>query len=312
MDDEEIKRKYFSEFGLNTYSSNSLLIYPSELDHVGENIPFHIYMVLRVNKIVFKKNSLIQLDDGLYFIILIVNEEDTIEEEYFLPFNEIEMFNNHAEYNLDVSLRYLCVNNTKISVLILFMTLSSYEIEAKVLYIGQSYGVGGERKAPDRLKKHSTLQQILADHTFHNNSDDVMVMLHEITPMLLASFDPSATIHEDEQQHQETILKNAPLTLEKEILNATEAAWIKYFKPEYNEKFKEIFPSPKHEVYKKFYIEDYNLIGIEIDVSDYTKLLLYSDAVSKENYHAARYPLQSLEVRRDMFDLSNLISRKKN
>ena len=312
MNHDETKRKYLSEFGLNTYSNRSLLIYPSELDHVEKDVPFHIYMVLQVNKIVFKKNSLIKSDDGLHFSILIVNETNTVEEQYFLPFKEIEIFNSDYEYHLDASLRYLCFNDIKISVLPFFMTLSSYKVEAKVLYVGQSYGEGGERKAPDRLKKHSTLQQILADHTFHNENDDVMVMLHEITPMLLASFDPSVAVHEDEQQHQEAILNNPPLILEKQILNATEAAWIKYFKPKYNEKFKEIFPSPKHEVYKRFYIEDYNLIGIEINVSEYNNLLLYSDSVSKADYHEARYPLQSLEVRRDMFDLSNFLSQKKN
>lgn len=312
MNHDETKRKYLSEFGLNTYSNRSLLIYPSELDHVEKDVPFHIYMVLQVNKIVFKKNSLIKSDDGLHFSILIVNETNTVEEQYFLPFKEIEIFNSDYEYHLDASLRYLCFNDIKISVLPFFMTLSRYKVEAKVLYVGQSYGEGGERKAPDRLKKHSTLQQILADHTFHNENDDVMVMLHEITPMLLASFDPSVAVHEDEQQHQEAILNNPPLILEKQILNATEAAWIKYFKPKYNEKFKEIFPSPKHEVYKRFYIEDYNLIGIEIDVSEYNNLLLYSDSVSKADYHEARYPLQSLEVRRDMFDLSNFLSQKKN
>lgn len=62
---------------------------------------------------------------------------------------------------------------------------------------------------------------------------------------------------EDEDLIQlEEITKNPPLELYNQILNTSEAALINYFKPEYNEKFNNDFPS----------VEDYGLHYLSINL----------------------------------------------
>ncbi|MFE7083425.1 hypothetical protein [Priestia megaterium] len=85
----------------------------------------------------------------------------------------------------------------------------------------------------------STLQKVESDLLHEYPEKDLALLLLEFKSQSLEKIDS-----EDEDLNQlEEITKNLPLELNNQILNATEAALINYFKPEYNEKFNNDFPS---------------------------------------------------------------------
>ena len=107
----------------------------------------------------------------------------------------------------------------------------------------------------------------------------------------------------NDQKHLENVTYNV---LEKGIkeqqeINFTEAALIRYFKPEYNDKFKETFPSPAHSTYSECYDIDINSISIEFLTQD-LRCRFYSDEVKPNWEHFAFFNLHTYADRKGMFD----------
>ena len=85
----------------------------------------------------------------------------------------------------------------------------------------------------------------------------MLYLLWEFTPRLLTSFDGKTKEYEKSSKEERgtcyKILENPPLYINNRIINITEAALINYFKPNYNEKFKNNFPNIEHLGYKYYY-----------------------------------------------------------
>ena len=92
-----------------------------------------------------------------------------------------------------------------------------------------------------------------------------------------------------------------PIT-EKQRIGFTEAALIKYFLPEFNDKFKKNFPSRKDGTYTECYDLDLNAVVVELDTSD-IKSHLWTSTVDANPFHHAYFPLHSEESRKAIFDL---------
>lgn len=306
------KRKYISEFGLNMVSGFSVLMQQDSLtlvDQIGFNP--HIYIIGRRPKISLNPDSVIFTQES-------VSGEfrKHIKDKYVsIPFKTRNMLNTY-----DVSLKcdypyteYEIIENGSGDViakgkcaLLLASFGSNYweHMDLEVLYVGQAYGKDGLRTAPDRLKKHETLQGIYAEAIKNSPDHDIWLVLCTFEPLLLSSFDGRqkeyATTTEQDTEHMSQVI-NTDIT-EQQQINFTEAALIRYFKPSYNTTYKDSFPNPAHSTYSECYDIDLNMICVEVQTED-LGLRLWSEAVAPKWVHFCSFPLHSKEERMYMFEL---------
>ena len=142
-----------------------------------------------------------------------------------------------------------------------------YTVDMEVLYIGQAFGINGERTAIHRLKLHEKLQKILIDCHSKYPDKRIFIMLLEMSPILNTVFDGiSQNFICSEKQSDEHLanVMNSELK-ENQIINVAEAAMINYFKPKYNTNFIDNFPNINHKGYKQYYDLYYNSISAKIE-----------------------------------------------
>jgi hypothetical protein len=176
-------------------------------------------------------------------------------------------------------------------------------MDLEVLYVGQSYGSGGERTASERLRSHSTLQGIYAEAIQRSPDQDIWLILATFEEYLLCSFDGRkesyGTTLEQDSDHITSILHSNISQQQK--VNFTEAALIRYFQPPYNKIYKDSFPNPAHSSYSECYDIDLNMVAVEFQ-SEEIMLRLYSETVEPKWIHFCNFPLHSREDRIYMFD----------
>lgn len=175
----------------------------------------------------------------------------------------------------------------------------------EVLYVGQAFAKG-KRSALDRLKSHSTLQKILAEAQYNSPDNEVFLLTFEYAPYrIITQMDGRAdTAIGDERDSDRfySILEN-PLTEHQQIC-LTEAALIRYFAPEYNEIYKENFPSQKHKILEQCYELDFSGLIVEIN-TDELEFSLYSKNVKQSTHHICQIDLFNHEDRHGFFHYSN-------
>jgi hypothetical protein len=306
-----MKRKYMSEFGLHTYTSYLTICYPNDLNSIdiGKH-DYHIYMITLIPKLTFDKQSLQIFEDHISLKVRVKTEtEDSLETLEFAIAPDIN--HKYLTYEIDKPSKLLTISKgkdeiLKIRVLPLYLKLSKRNLETEIIYIGQSFGKDGERTAPERLKSHSTLQRIQADLLYEAPERDLAIVLLEFTPRLLTSFDGISGDYEKNEEediaHLREVMSNPPLILNNQIINITEAALINYFKPEYNEKFKNNFPDVEHKGYRQYYDLDYNAICVELD-PDAIGLSLFSKVQRYRPFNSIKYTLHTENIRKSMFDI---------
>ena len=90
-----------------------------------------------------------------------------------------------------------------------------------------------------------------------------------------------------------------PIT-EGQRIGLAEAGLIRYFKPKYNEIFKESFPAADQKVLSECYQLDFSALIVEIDTSE-LGFSLYSDNAVASHHHMAKFDLIDPSVRRSFF-----------
>lgn len=177
------------------------------------------------------------------------------------------------------------------------------QLDMEVLYVGQAYGSDGNRTAPDRLRAHETLLAIHSQAAARSPDDEIWIgMLAFEAPWLIMSIDgreETATTLEEDAEHA-GVLMSDPVS-ERQRICFAEAALIRYFQPEYNSMFKNVFPSPAHESYRECYEADLNAVSVELNFEEFP-LRVYSPTVAADFVHYARFALNSPELRRSMFE----------
>lgn len=300
-----IPRKYMSEFGLHTYSSQVTIAYPKMLETVDvSNANYHIYMVNKIKRLSFVENSIkvlnthveVQIKHG----VTLIDKIETIR---------IPLHKNFVGYEFEGD-KILVMKDgygggIKADILWLYSAFSSEELVCEVLYVGQSYGKKGDRDALIRLKSHETLQKILTDILYDDINFEVAITLWEFTPRLITSMDginDFLVSDKEDKQHFEKVLSAPPLIIDNQIINVTEAALINYFKPKYNVYFKDNFPDITHKGYTFYYNYDYNAITVELDPSC-VNIEIHSEHTGYSQFSPVEYLLYSEEKRRSMFNL---------
>lgn len=218
-----------------------------------------------------------------------------IKSEY--PFSSFKILNNDEEVFFAKSSVYYTTH----------LREHPDYLNAELLYIGQSYGKNGERNAGDRLKQHSTLQKIYSEISQKNPDKEVWLNLVSFERTMHTSVDGLSGT----SKRQDNEIQNASLLMrkfinnelnEKEIINFTEGALIKYFKPKYNVLYKDIFPSLDHKSYKEAIELDINSVAFEMN-TDCINLKLFTDDVKPNYLNMVSYTFKSQESRKNLFDL---------
>lgn len=304
------KRKFMSEFGLHAYSSHATIFYPNDLKKLKFERNYHIYMIHLIPKLKFVKESLTITKEGLSIGINVKTEENE-KTEFFEIIKKSNYDCNKLSIEFDKSMKTMTITNedghgSHIRALPIYLKYTENQIDCEIIYIGQSYGTEGNRYAKDRLKAHSTLQQILSDIAFDEPILDVAISMWEFTPNLLATFDGVSNNYlmsdEDDDEHMMKVFSSPQnIRINSQMITIVEAALINYFKPEYNEKYVNNFPDSTHS-YKDYYNLDYNSLIVELD-PETINANLYSKKREYLFFEPIEYNLHFDEIRRSMFDM---------
>jgi len=174
-------------------------------------------------------------------------------------------------------------------------------LDLEILYIGQAYGDKGKRNALDRLKSHSTLQEIQADVLSHDPDSDILLLIVEYAPPFLNTmfnpFNPKFSGKEDDE-HLLAILRKK--YMESRLVTLAEAGLIRYFNPAYNLVYANSFPSTNMKSLEECYDLDILALSVEID-TEILGLNIYSKQTERKCHHLAIYSLHPTEERTNYF-----------
>jgi hypothetical protein len=79
-----------------------------------------------------------------------------------------------------------------------------------------------------------------------------------------------------------------------------EAAFIRYFSPQFNKEFKNSFPSTNLKVLEDCYDKDFSAVFAEINI-DGLPFQLCSESISAKHYHFAKHDLHKEKDRKAFF-----------
>lgn len=294
----------------------------SELDNLtrsnyfNDNYPCHIYFIGTRPKITVDKNGF-KFDENSFSLKFKAQIQDEFEElemifENINKSKDLKFESKYPYFSFKVfegDKEIIVANGPRLLQSIGPNRIGEFykNLNFKVLYIGQSYGEEGARTAPDRLKTHSTMQSIFEEANKNNPDKDVILALFTFKQWLLMSFDGRMNLSDEEFANDQIHFENVTSSVletginEQQEINFTEAALIRYFKPAYNEKFKETFPSPAHSTYSECYNIDINSISIEFQTEE-LGCRFYSDEIKPKWNHFACFNLHSYADRKGMFD----------
>ncbi|MFF2528839.1 hypothetical protein ACFVS2_07980 [Brevibacillus sp. NPDC058079] len=184
--------------------------------------------------------------------------------------------------------------------------LDSSIMDLEVLYIGRAFGNKEipTRNVFDRLNHHETVQKIYSERKWDS---DIWLTTWRFTPNSIAFFDPNDSAEDLRSYIQDFVesIKNNTQFLQisdKQNIAVAEAALINYFKPPYNEKFKNNFPSPAHE-YKDCYELDLDYVVVELDTTG-LGFRLWSQTVEVNKEHMIQYTFDSKQDFKNLFNVS--------
>ena len=339
-------RKYITEFALGMRLSNAYLLQQDQLQNLRDfeefqSAPSHIYIIARQPKISIDPESF-HIDDKFYSLKFNIQKQNSYTHQIFKSPISSEILNlqldcpyPHTEYTLkdkedniyangkaalllsqNISkLKELYSYNQKFQKINDIQNLLSFE----VLYIGQSYGKEGSRTALDRLPDHKTFQKIYFESNKKYPDKDVWIILFSFEKFVVTTIDSTqnnygASIEESDRHLFDVCSKvmndEAGIT-EKQSVNFTEAALIRYFQPEYNEKFKNNFPDNSHSSYSECYDLDINSVIIELSTDlEGMQFNLHSSNIPPAYNHLIHFNLHSKDERKSLFELANLINNE--
>lgn len=313
------KHRNFIEYGIVMNMNKISICQQDDLEkeiiqrEFTEEFPCHLYFIIAKPRITIVPEKC-EFKELIRLVFRIHINSEYLEKEILLhpPLN-YDLSNAKIESNYPFSTFRIIVDEKEL----LFAKSSVYytmhlrnhpdELNAELLYIGQSYGKEGERKVSDRLKNHSTLQKIYSEISQKNPDKEIWLNLLSFEQTMHTSFDGLSGTSKRQEDDVENVSKvmrkfaNNELN-EKEIINFTEAALIKYFKPKYNIMFKDIFPSIDHKSYKEAIELDINCVAFQLD-TECINLKLYTEAVQPNFSNMVTYTFKSKQSRKNLFDM---------
>jgi len=310
------ERKFITEMAFTLASQGVMITHPkdiSKIDDQPEDVSelakdCHIYLIVKRPRLGFVADS-IKWKDGItkgkmYYHqagerieidFLLAGEPNGIIQYSEYPHNTITLVNGEDRiWPLPAHLISLICDD-----------ISDKSLrDLEVVYVGMSYG-DGNRSAKDRLKSHSTLQQVLADMSADEpDSEALLILVQYAPPISLITFDgrDKSLRMEDDRDVIKDLRKQQELIDGKTEIALAEAGLIKYFKPRYNDKYKNNFPDRAHAITESLYDIDFIAFVVELDTED-IKVRLFSENMKPGFHHIASYDLHDSSIRKSFFDL---------
>jgi len=171
----------------------------------------------------------------------------------------------------------------------------------EIVCVGQAFGTGN-RSAIERLKSHETLQKILAEMAGEATGDEIELLMFEYEQqrMLMIDGHVKRDYTDADAKHTDNLVYG-DLPLRQQIALA-EAGLIRYFQPEYNERYKQSFPSESLKILDECYQLGFLGLVVEINTMDF-KTPIYSHATKPGLHHIAQYDLHDPSKRRSFFSI---------
>ena len=307
-----------AEFGVNLISSRYLLTSASQLMSDGEMPPnelevsknCHIYMIVTRPAVHFDRSDFTYANGVISGSLVYRNDDGEQRHRFSSPFPltdgavRLELspypYNEFRTYDSDGNI----VRWMPATALSVFQTQLSYQHafrKLKVLYVGQSYA-GGHSSAFDRLRKHDTLQKILATTAYESPSSEILVLTVEYLPPRMISMmnGMDKSLIRDERD-KKRFYKALDAGFSKKLqISLVEAALIRYFQPKYNTVYKKKFPSRDLKVLQECYQYDFSSLAVEFDTSE-LRMVTYSDVVAPRDHHIANFMLTDDAARTEFF-----------
>lgn len=260
------------------------------IGNLNSTEPFNLYMVLRTHRITLSKEKTTLTDKGTLLLAYRVHiKGKNLEESIEIKFNT-ELDNKkiliESEYPfshfiikydgnivcggyVDQFIRNLRSNKIEDNYHLIEFPKDNLEyLNMELLYIGQSQGRKKERTALERLKSHSTVLDILSKESAKDPDCQILIGLINFEPISLMTMMPDSLNNLENEGNPNTVKTFKELLgsarLRKESINILEAALIKYFRPIYNEKFIDTFPSKSHSSYQFYYDNNIHSISVEM------------------------------------------------
>lgn len=175
-------------------------------------------------------------------------------------------------------------------------------LKFEVLYVGQAFGREGDRDAMRRLGNHETLQKILAVGATDFPDDEISIVTFAFDEPRVYTITDDRSPAEDGLDHLRNIMEN-PLSKAEQV-SLIEAGLIRYFKPEYNNKLKETFPSDGQKLLARLYATDIAGLVVEINTED-AHARLWSPTRGDGEHHIATFDLHDPRVRQSFFTMTD-------
>ena len=281
--------------------------YSKSQELFNDDNPCNVYFVLRRPKVTVIPDSIQISEKKASFKLLVHLKEKSIEVDLGCEFNNAKSnIDYYTEYPYNIlafkdqeKALMIARPSTLLDSNIVLDNIDCECLDYEVLYIGQAYGNDGNRTALDRLASHETLQKIYSQTLTDNPDSDIWILLCEFSQdsMLFSAGKNLVNLTKEnekiEKEKLQHIFENNGLSItEKQRINFTEAALIKYFEPHYNIRFKDKFPSPRHTSYKECYDLDIRAINIELDTSEMVRKI-FTEKTGRKVHHMKMYEFKN-------------------
>jgi len=257
---EELVRMFLAEGAVHLYSSDPIILTTADLRYASVRPELrdlvsgcNIYLIACRPRLLIEQGTCFR--EGMLcgrFLVLRKNGWARVPFEMALPNDVDALIENIEVYTAasgthvmletrdEAKRRYLMPVHRIIASA--NADLADEERDLNVLYIGQAIGHKKSRSAVDRLRRHETLQAILADyHTYHPEREILLLLYRFENQRVLISTGGDLRLKPVASEAQERMhlrkMSGAYLN-RKECISLAEAALINYFKPVYNKIFK--------------------------------------------------------------------------
>lgn len=317
----EKEYKYATEASLNMYLGFNQVCQQDEFSILenDEDLKYcNIYFVCQRNRVGIKKDEIKVDENNIKLTFEIWNKDNPFTIPVYLPntfgtnqlsivseypYNHFGLQNEQNEIVYVNKPAYL-LDSYQAEVSSIIMMPRPKFLDFEILYIGQAIR-DSKQPAMDRLISHDTLQKIsLISQSKSPDKEIYLILCHFITDGTIeikGSVKSKKEYEKDDEKRLNKFLESKLTLTHEQQTTLTEAALIRYFKPEYNTNYKKTFPSKSHSKYDECYNLD--LYGVSIEIN--TNLYFFTETTSTSKNHYQRFSLTTDENRKQLFDLYN-------
>ena len=163
----------------------------------------------------------------------------------------------------------------------------------QVVYVGQAYGLAGERTAWDRLQRHETVQRIMAETSPDQQVWLSLAAVADINVMTeMNPHVPAAASDDEDTEHIKSVMEavHDERFAEREAVALAEAGLIRFFQPAYNDRLKHAFPARTHTSLQTALTLDLHGLVVELQSED-VDAVYFSDVQPPRFMHFAGYAI---------------------